>query len=244
MRRYFPQLSFAHGAAHTIDIQLLFADWHGRRLGLRHQLSPQEHAVAAPCASWTRATRTEGQTRPGGATPSAPRSICRRTCCTCRRSPRRSSERRTSAISGILAAHDSPPGDAVAVAPGLTGVALVRGADGDWTHRRYAAWLFLGGRQSSSQWAFPEDPRGPMGDAYPITSRNRLRRRHERGSLRPRDGPRDPRRGDGLPHRLRHRRPAVLHAHLVLARGRPAVLARFLRRPHGARAGGWSAASA
>ena len=51
---YFPQLSFAHGAAHTIDIQFLFADWHGGPLGLRHRLSPQEHALSKQLvAAWT-----------------------------------------------------------------------------------------------------------------------------------------------------------------------------------------------
>jgi para-nitrobenzyl esterase len=51
---YFPQLSFAHGAAHTIDIQFLFADWHGGPLGLRHQLSPQERALSKQLvAAWT-----------------------------------------------------------------------------------------------------------------------------------------------------------------------------------------------
>jgi para-nitrobenzyl esterase len=51
---YFPQLNFAHGAAHTIDIQFLFTDWHGGPLGLRHQLSPQEHALSQQLvAAWT-----------------------------------------------------------------------------------------------------------------------------------------------------------------------------------------------
>ena len=71
-----------------------------------------------------------------------------------------------------------------------------------------------------------------MGDAYAINSRNRLRRRHERGHYDHEtinailDG------SYGLPHRLRHRRPALLHTHILLARGGSALLARLLRRPH------------
>ena len=38
---YFPPVSFAHGAAHTIDIQFLFTDWHGGPLG------PPARALAA-----------------------------------------------------------------------------------------------------------------------------------------------------------------------------------------------------
>ena len=44
-------------------------------------------------------------------------------------------------------------------------------------------------------------------------------------------GVRHPGFGPGLPHRLRHRRPALLHADVVLARGRPPVLAWLLRQP-------------
>jgi para-nitrobenzyl esterase len=51
---YFPPLSFAHGAAHTIDIQFLFSDWHGGPLGILHKLTPQEHALSAQLvAAWT-----------------------------------------------------------------------------------------------------------------------------------------------------------------------------------------------
>jgi para-nitrobenzyl esterase len=51
---YFPPMSFAHGAAHTIDIQFLFSDWHGGPLGIRHQLSAQERKLSAQLvAAWT-----------------------------------------------------------------------------------------------------------------------------------------------------------------------------------------------
>lgn len=51
---YFPPLSFAHGAAHTIDIQFLFTDWHGGPLGILHKLTPQEHALSQQLvAAWT-----------------------------------------------------------------------------------------------------------------------------------------------------------------------------------------------
>jgi para-nitrobenzyl esterase len=51
---YFPKLSFTHGAAHTIDIQFLFNDWHGGPLGILHPLSPQEHALSKQLvAAWT-----------------------------------------------------------------------------------------------------------------------------------------------------------------------------------------------
>ena len=51
---YFPKLSFAHGAAHTIDIQFLFNDWRGGPLGIPHQLTPQEHALSKQLvAAWT-----------------------------------------------------------------------------------------------------------------------------------------------------------------------------------------------
>jgi para-nitrobenzyl esterase len=51
---YFPPVSFAHGAAHTIDIQFLFTDWHGGPLGLLHGLSPQEQALARQLVTaWT-----------------------------------------------------------------------------------------------------------------------------------------------------------------------------------------------
>jgi para-nitrobenzyl esterase len=51
---YFPPLSFAHGAAHTIDIPFLFPDWHGGPLGIPHKLNPQEHTLSAQLvAAWT-----------------------------------------------------------------------------------------------------------------------------------------------------------------------------------------------
>ena len=51
---YFPKLNFAHGAAHTIDIQFLFTDWHGGPLGILHPLSPQEHALSKQLVTaWT-----------------------------------------------------------------------------------------------------------------------------------------------------------------------------------------------
>jgi para-nitrobenzyl esterase len=51
---YFPPLSFAHGAAHTIDIPFLFADWHGGPLGIPHKLNATEHTLSAQLvAAWT-----------------------------------------------------------------------------------------------------------------------------------------------------------------------------------------------
>jgi para-nitrobenzyl esterase len=51
---YFPALSFNHGAAHTIDIPFLFANWHGGPLGIAHQLPPQQRALSAQLvAAWT-----------------------------------------------------------------------------------------------------------------------------------------------------------------------------------------------
>jgi para-nitrobenzyl esterase len=51
---YFPQLSFAHGAAHTIDIQFLFPDWHGGPLGASHKLTAAERALSGQLvAAWT-----------------------------------------------------------------------------------------------------------------------------------------------------------------------------------------------
>ena len=51
---YFPQLKFDHGAAHTIDIQFLFPNWHGGPLGIAHPLSGEEHTLARELvAAWT-----------------------------------------------------------------------------------------------------------------------------------------------------------------------------------------------
>jgi para-nitrobenzyl esterase len=51
---YFPKINFAHGAAHTIDIQFLFVDWHGGPLGILHPLTQQEHALSKQLvAAWT-----------------------------------------------------------------------------------------------------------------------------------------------------------------------------------------------
>jgi para-nitrobenzyl esterase len=51
---YFPPLSFAHGAAHTIDIQFLFPGWHGGPLGAAHNLTAPEQALARQLvAAWT-----------------------------------------------------------------------------------------------------------------------------------------------------------------------------------------------
>jgi para-nitrobenzyl esterase len=51
---YFPPISFAHGAAHTIDIQFLFPDWHGGPLGIQHKLTAQERALSEQLvAAWT-----------------------------------------------------------------------------------------------------------------------------------------------------------------------------------------------
>jgi para-nitrobenzyl esterase len=51
---YFPAVHFDHGAAHTIDIQFLFPDWHGGPLGIQHGLSAQEHALSRELVTaWT-----------------------------------------------------------------------------------------------------------------------------------------------------------------------------------------------
>jgi para-nitrobenzyl esterase len=51
---YFPPLAFNHGAAHTIDIQFLFPDWHGGPLGIPHKLSAEEHVLSGQLvAAWT-----------------------------------------------------------------------------------------------------------------------------------------------------------------------------------------------
>ncbi len=51
---YFPALSFAHGAAHTIDIQFLFPNWHGGNLGIAHPLDQDEkHLSTKLVSAWT-----------------------------------------------------------------------------------------------------------------------------------------------------------------------------------------------
>ena len=51
---YFPKLSFPHGAAHTIDIQFLFNNWHGGSLGIAHPLNEkEEHLSAQLVGAWT-----------------------------------------------------------------------------------------------------------------------------------------------------------------------------------------------
>jgi para-nitrobenzyl esterase len=43
---YFPAVTFYHGAAHTIDIQFLFPDWHGGPLGIPHTLTAEERVLS------------------------------------------------------------------------------------------------------------------------------------------------------------------------------------------------------
>ena len=51
---YFPALSFPHGAAHTIDIQFLFPNWHGGPLGIAHPLDKDEkHLSNQLVDAWT-----------------------------------------------------------------------------------------------------------------------------------------------------------------------------------------------
>ena len=51
---YFPPLTFAHGAAHTIDIQFLFPDWHGGPWALPHKLTAPEQGLSKQLvAAWT-----------------------------------------------------------------------------------------------------------------------------------------------------------------------------------------------
>ena len=51
---YFPPLSFPHGAAHTIDIQFLFPNWHGGPLGTPHALDADEKRLSNQLVNaWT-----------------------------------------------------------------------------------------------------------------------------------------------------------------------------------------------
>ena len=51
---YFPAVHFDHGAAHTIDIQFLFPDWHGGPLGIQHSLNKEERMLSGQLvAAWT-----------------------------------------------------------------------------------------------------------------------------------------------------------------------------------------------
>ena len=51
---YFPTVHFDHGAAHTIDIQFLFPDWHGGPLGIQHSLNAQERTLSRELVTaWT-----------------------------------------------------------------------------------------------------------------------------------------------------------------------------------------------
>lgn len=51
---YFPRLHFAHLAAHTIDIQFLFPNWHGGPLGIPHALNAQEEKLSTELVNaWT-----------------------------------------------------------------------------------------------------------------------------------------------------------------------------------------------
>ena len=103
---YFPALSFAHGAAHTIDIQFLFTDWHGGPLGILHKLSPQERVLSQQLvAAWTNFMYSGNPNLKGNAPwpryTADWRSICRRTCHVSRRSPRISSRQRINVRSGM-----------------------------------------------------------------------------------------------------------------------------------------------
>jgi para-nitrobenzyl esterase len=63
---YFPPLSFAHGAAHTIDIQFLFPDWHGGPLGISHKLTAPEQRLSKQLVSaWTNFMYTGNPNRAG-----------------------------------------------------------------------------------------------------------------------------------------------------------------------------------
>jgi para-nitrobenzyl esterase len=63
---YFPPLSFAHGAAHTIDIQFLFPDWHGGPLGASHKLTAPEQTLSRLLViAWTNFMYTGNPNRTG-----------------------------------------------------------------------------------------------------------------------------------------------------------------------------------
>ena len=65
---YFPALHFDHGAAHTIDIQFLFDNWHGGPLGIAHKLTPQEQALSRQLVTaWTNFMYTGNPNRNGDA---------------------------------------------------------------------------------------------------------------------------------------------------------------------------------
>ena len=51
---YFPTLSFPHQAAHTIDIQFLFPNWHGGSEGIQHALGAKEQVLSRELVdAWT-----------------------------------------------------------------------------------------------------------------------------------------------------------------------------------------------
>jgi para-nitrobenzyl esterase len=63
---YFPPLSFAHGAAHTIDIQFLFPNWHGGPLGIPHKLAAPEQKLSKQLVTaWTNFMYTGNPNRTG-----------------------------------------------------------------------------------------------------------------------------------------------------------------------------------
>jgi para-nitrobenzyl esterase len=63
---YFPPLSFPHGAAHTIDLQFLFPNWHGGPQGTPHKLSPAEARLSRQMiTAWTNFLYTGNPNRTG-----------------------------------------------------------------------------------------------------------------------------------------------------------------------------------
>lgn len=63
---YFPPLSFAHGAAHTIDIQFLFPNWRGGPLGIPHELTAAEQTLSKQLVvAWTNFMYTGNPNRSG-----------------------------------------------------------------------------------------------------------------------------------------------------------------------------------
>ena len=63
---YFPPVSFDHGAAHTIDIQFLFPDWHGGPLGILHRLTPEERVLVGPTGGCMDELHVHRQSEPEG----------------------------------------------------------------------------------------------------------------------------------------------------------------------------------
>ena len=186
---------------------------------------------AARCRARPRARSPSGA-RTAGAGPGASRRsrMARRTC---------SPIWRCSGV-GDAASRTRPKRGGLAEGRGMTGTAwIVR----NWLFRLYLNAIMVRRRNRTGVFRHEHRPRPAAesaentAEAFGVTPVNKVKRVHERGRYDKQDGLRDPRRRPGLPHRLRDRRPALLHADRVLARGRPSLLARLLGQPDDPHAG-------